>query len=330
MIQKSALTSLLLITSGVIGSALPAVATENAYDRLSWPVDCVLGQDCFIQNYLDRDPGPETRDVGCGRLTYDGHKGTDIALPSIAAQARGVTVRAAAPGVIQGVRNGMPDRLQGEADAPDVTGRECGNGVAIRQADGLLALYCHMKRGSITVSTGEAVQAGTVLGQIGLSGQTTFPHLHFELLHEDTPIDPFAPDPAHTGCAPADPLWQDSVRYVPGGLLAAGLASGIPDYGSVKRGLPTPPVLDDPQRLFVWGFGYGVQKNDVISVRILGPQGVLMEERATQEKPRAQFYHYFGILPGEAGWPKGIYRAEITLRRDGETLGRQAAETRID
>ena len=47
---------------------------------LSLPVDCEPGVDCWVLNYVDADAGPGRADFACGRMTYDGHKGTDIAL----------------------------------------------------------------------------------------------------------------------------------------------------------------------------------------------------------------------------------------------------------
>jgi hypothetical protein len=85
-----------------------APVQAGAFD-LSWPVDCTLGDTCFIQNYVDRDPGPDDTDFTCGPLTYDGHDGTDIALNSDAAMTAGVPVLAAAAGTVRGIRDSMPD-----------------------------------------------------------------------------------------------------------------------------------------------------------------------------------------------------------------------------
>jgi hypothetical protein len=41
---------------------------------------CELGKICFVQNYVDVDPGPAALDFTCGSATYDGHKGIDIRL----------------------------------------------------------------------------------------------------------------------------------------------------------------------------------------------------------------------------------------------------------
>ena len=53
--------------------------------------------------------------------------------------------------------------------------------------------YCHLKQGSISVNAADTVQVGDVLGKIGLSGWTQFPHVYISVRHNGTRIDPFAP-----------------------------------------------------------------------------------------------------------------------------------------
>jgi hypothetical protein len=43
---------------------------------------------------------------------------------------------------------------------------------------------------SITAYVGEEVVGGTRIGYVGATGDATGPHLHFEVRHYDTPIDP--------------------------------------------------------------------------------------------------------------------------------------------
>ncbi len=76
---------------------LMALAPPAGAFDLAFPAGCTLGQDCYIQQYHDHDPGPEATDYTCGPLSYDGHDGTDIALPTRAAMAAGVAVLAAPP-----------------------------------------------------------------------------------------------------------------------------------------------------------------------------------------------------------------------------------------
>ena len=67
------------------------------------------------------------------------------------------------------------------------------NAVYVRQADSSVAWYGHMKKFSLTSkAVGDTVVAGEYLGVIGSSGNSTGPHLHFEL-HDaaGSVLDPF-------------------------------------------------------------------------------------------------------------------------------------------
>jgi hypothetical protein len=57
-----------------------------------------------------------------------------------------------------------------------------GNYALIRQAAGVYAFYAHLQKGSVAVAVGQRVPAGTVIGRLGNSGNSTNPHLHFGLL----------------------------------------------------------------------------------------------------------------------------------------------------
>jgi murein DD-endopeptidase MepM/ murein hydrolase activator NlpD len=153
--------------------AAPAVADDL---KLALPVACEIGRDCFVQNFFDHDPGPDRRDYACGWLSYDGHDGTDFRVADVPAMMRGVTVVAAAPGTVKVVRDGMDDINLAEIGREALKGREAGNGVVIDHGDGWETQYSHMRKASIVVRSGQAVEAGTPLGRIGLSGATEFPH----------------------------------------------------------------------------------------------------------------------------------------------------------
>jgi hypothetical protein len=57
-----------------------------------------------------------------------------------------------------------------------------GNHVILDLGEGRYALYAHLKPGSITVQDGERVRQGQVLGELGNSGSSTGPHLHFHVM----------------------------------------------------------------------------------------------------------------------------------------------------
>ncbi len=57
-----------------------------------------------------------------------------------------------------------------------------GNMVLINHGDGYKTRYAHMVKGSISVSVGDYVEAGQTIGKVGSTGNSTGPHLHFEVI----------------------------------------------------------------------------------------------------------------------------------------------------
>lgn len=60
-----------------------------------------------------------------------------------------------------------------------------GNVVVIKHDDYTYSLYAHLKKGSIKVKPGDKVHAGQYIGNVGNSGNSSEPHLHFELCRFD-------------------------------------------------------------------------------------------------------------------------------------------------
>ena len=60
--------------------------------------------------------------------------------------------------------------------------RIVGNHVVIDLGDGVYAALAHLRRRSIRVTTGQHVRAGDQIAECGNSGNTTEPHLHFQLM----------------------------------------------------------------------------------------------------------------------------------------------------
>ena len=65
-----------------------------------------------------------------------------------------------------------------------------GTYVIIDHGDGVETLYQHMQYGSYTVSVGDTVRQGQMIGMIGNTGVGSGCHLHFEVIVNDTPVDP--------------------------------------------------------------------------------------------------------------------------------------------
>jgi hypothetical protein len=64
--------------------------------------------------------------------------------------------------------------------------RLAGNHVIVATG-GTYALYAHLAPGSVAVARGQQVRAGEVVGRVGHTGNSTAPHLHFQLMDSADP-----------------------------------------------------------------------------------------------------------------------------------------------
>jgi murein DD-endopeptidase MepM/ murein hydrolase activator NlpD len=312
----------------LLGSAAgPTVAAGPP--QFTMPLACRYGETCFIQNYVDRDPGPGRIDYACGRLTYDGDGGVDFRLRDFVEMAEGYEVLAAAPGVVQAVRDGMRDVSIRETGPEAVRGREAGNGVVIDHGEGWTTQYSHMRQGSVRVRPGERVAAGQTLGLVGLSGRTEFPHVEFKVRHAGAEVDPFVGEAHSQPCGdPRSPMWTpevaESLVYIPTGLLVAAFAGGAPDPEPARRGaFRLGQWADDPEALVLWADLFGVQAGDLELFRIVGPAGaVLLDTRKPVAESRVSWFTFGGLRRPRAGWIPGRYEGSYELQREGETIAR--------
>lgn len=299
--------------------------------ELTPPIDCDLGRECYIQQYVDHDPGKGARDFRCSSLSYDTHKGTDFAVKTYARMQAGVDVIAAAPGRVTAVRDGEPDRLYGGKFGEVPSNRACGNGLIIAHDDNWTTQYCHLRKGSLTVQTGQIVKRGAPLGQIGLSGRTQFPHVHLTLRHNNKVIDPFDPDGQITCGAPSeDTLWQTPLTYQPGGVLDTGFADGVPDYSDVKSG--TAKKSEMPRTapaIVLFGFAFGGRTDDIMHLRIDGPGGLRASQKVRLTKNQAQFFRAYGKKRPAGNWAAGTYRGTVELVRDGKVINSNRTTVKV-
>ena len=128
------------------GSApLPAGPIQEGSGGLIWPVNGPIAS------------GFGGRDIGAG---YEYHPGIDIAVPE------GTPIRAAAAGTVA--------LQQSEAESGGY-----GNFTCIDHGGGLSTCYAHQS--SFSVSLGDSVGQGEVIGYTGCTGYCLGPHLHFEV-----------------------------------------------------------------------------------------------------------------------------------------------------
>jgi murein DD-endopeptidase MepM/ murein hydrolase activator NlpD len=118
-----------------------------------WPVEGLL-TDAFGKRHSPFN----------GRIEM--HEGLDLAAPL------GTSVRAAADGVVT---------FAGPLASFGIV-------VSVRHGHGFTTLYAHL--GRTTVKPGQTLSRGTTVGLVGLTGRTTGPHVHYEVHHRGTPVNP--------------------------------------------------------------------------------------------------------------------------------------------
>ena len=316
----------------LVAAGLGFPATASADPQFSLPVDCALGKTCFIQNYVDTEMSTGAKDFTCGSLSYDGHKGTDIRLKNYVAMDAGVDVLAAAPGTVLRTRDGMQDVNVRDIGEDAIQNRAAGNSVIIDHGDGWVTQYGHMKKGSIAVKPGDKVSAGTPLGQIGLSGDTEFPHLHFEVRHDDKPVDPFTGERMEAGCGIKDhSLWKDDFTYIPTGLLDDGFAVVRPAPELAPHGAyqATALTIQSPALVY-WIDVFGLQEGDRLLLSLTGPDGQVMAHSETPiERPKAQFFAFTGTRHPSGGWQTGFYVGKLEILRGDQVVITQKNQTAL-
>jgi hypothetical protein len=184
--------------------------------------------------------------------------------------------------------------------------------------------YCHMRQGSLRVRAGEQVPAGAALGQVGLSGDTEFPHLHLTVRKDGQMIDPFAYGAKAGACRAGKSLWQSTPLYREGEVLVAGFASGPVEMRDVQeRGADQQPRPSRTTPLVAFVQAIGLQARDVQRLVLVGPDGsALADSKAPPlDHDKAQQMLFVGRARVPAGgWPAGEYRASYSVMRNGKTV----------
>ena len=159
---------------------------------------------------------------------------------------RAIDLRAAVGTPVYAAEDGTVDWVQ-TWDGRSTSGNQSyGNLVRIRHADyhggKLQTLYAHLQR--VTVKNGQAVREGELIGYSGNTGNSTGPHLHFEVRLSGTRFNP--------------------LNWLDGDFAAASSAVRLGSYTSVKR-----PAATDTEKI-VSQFVIGpVSSGDAETIRAL-------------------------------------------------------------
>ncbi|WP_428563983.1 MAG: M23 family metallopeptidase [Solidesulfovibrio sp. DCME] len=217
------------------------LATSCLAGPLAWPINCLPGGDCLASiGYPDLVGNGQAYD--CSPAGYPGHVGTDIRVTQ-ATMDTGLDVLAAEAGTVLWVFDGWKDHCS-TTDANDAqcqapTGpdepntssgyRRCtalgpycedgigqcfwcfyGGNVVVIKHDASLGVfatgYQHLKTNSIVVVPGQVVKKGQKIAQVGDAGNSTGPHLHFDVW-EKTYADPIDPWMGPCGRTTGSVLW---------------------------------------------------------------------------------------------------------------------------
>ena len=248
------------------------------------PIEGAPMADVFYGAYMDHDPAAGARDWSCGFKSYDGHGGVDILLRNFRVQDLGVPVIAAAGGTVIGTSDGLPDRNT----TWNVSGY--GNHVEISHPGGLTSIYGHLRRGSIAVTQGQQVEEGALLGLVGSSGKSNWPHLHFEVRRNGAAVDPFA-----GGCSLRESLWTNQLAYQD--------AFMVMDAGLTDQPVTLATLLERPPTLSAFplnaaGFRLWIQtanqRASTVRYELYAPGGALRE--TVQQQVGATFSTRYLVL----------------------------------
>ncbi len=262
-----------------------------------WAIDGYMDHDINFNNNL--------LDYNCGTQTYDtsnrNHEGLDIYTWPFGWKMMdddGVEIIAAAPGQIIVKDDGAFDR------SCDFNTTTPWNIVIVQHSDGSVAAYAHMKNGSTTTkNVGDMVSAGEYLGIVGSSGISTGPHLHFEVLTDETftqIVDPF-----FGTCNPTvtDSWWANQKPYVNPKINAVLTHSQPPNIFPPCPTTETPYISNEFDISDNITFAYYLRDqtvNDNISFEIIKPDNSSLFGiwNATAPQTASSWYNYYGPYSG--------------------------------
>ena len=106
--------------------------------------------------------------------------------------AYGADVMAVADATVARMKDGIPENTPGEdPNAVPITDETIlGNYLILELGSGNYCLYAHLQPGSLRVKVGDRVTRGQTLGRVGNSGNSTEPHLHFQVMNGTSLLDP--------------------------------------------------------------------------------------------------------------------------------------------
>ena len=105
-------------------------------------------------------------------------------------KAYGADVLAVADATVAATKDGIPENVPGENSraVPITLETVAGNHIILDLGGGNYCMYAHLQPGSLKVKVGDKVKRGQVIGLLGNSGNSTEPHLHFQVMDGPSPL----------------------------------------------------------------------------------------------------------------------------------------------
>jgi hypothetical protein len=101
----------------------------------------------------------------------------------------GLEAYAVADATVVEVKDGLPENVPTEKPAVPINFETvAGNHINLDLGGGVYAMYAHLQPGSIRVKVGDRVTPGQVLALVGNTGNSSEPHLHFQLMNHNSPL----------------------------------------------------------------------------------------------------------------------------------------------
>ncbi len=100
----------------------------------------------------------------------------------------GADIHAVADGPVVAVLDGLPEQVAGKSPTGLTLEQYGGNHVVQDIGGGNYAFYAHLKTGTVKVKPGDVLTTGQVIANLGNTGNTDAPHLHFHVMSTPDPL----------------------------------------------------------------------------------------------------------------------------------------------